>query len=72
MVKEILNNLGINIKNIREQKGFTQSYVSEKLGYKSPSIISEIEKNKKGIDARKIPSLATILGVSIEEIFFDL
>lgn len=67
-----MNTLGSNLKVIREQKGFNQTYVAERLGYKSSSIISEIEKNKKGIDARKIPALALILDVPIEKIFLGL
>jgi transcriptional regulator with XRE-family HTH domain len=63
--------LGDNIKEIREQKGFTQAYVSTKLGYKSSSMLSEIEAGKKGLDAEKIPLLANILGVSINKLFFD-
>jgi transcriptional regulator with XRE-family HTH domain len=41
------------------------------LGYKSSSILSEIESGKKGLDAEKIPLLAEILGVSFDELFFD-
>ena len=63
--------LGDNIKEIREQKGITQAYVSTKLGYKSSSMLSEIESGKKGLDAEKIPLLANILGVSINELFFN-
>lgn len=63
-------NLGTNIKEIRELKGLTQSFVSKELGYKSPSMLSEIESGKKGLDAEKIPLLANILGVSINQIFF--
>lgn len=64
--------IGNNIKVIREVKGLTQAYVSEKLGYKSSSMLSEIESGKKGLDAEKIPLLANILNVSIHEIFFGL
>ncbi|GIN62740.1 hypothetical protein J27TS8_27330 [Robertmurraya siralis] len=63
------NKLGINIKEIRNSKGLTQLYVSKKLGYKSTSMLSEIESGKKGLDAEKVPLLAEILGVSINELF---
>ncbi|MCX8046215.1 MAG: helix-turn-helix domain-containing protein [Anoxybacillus gonensis] len=63
--------LGERIKEIRVQKGLTQSFVAKELGYKSPSMLSEIESGKKGIDAEKIPLLANILGVDINEIFFN-
>lgn len=63
--------LGERIKEIRIQKGLTQSFVAKELGYKSPSMLSEIESGKKGIDAEKIPLLANILGVDINELFFN-
>lgn len=63
--------LGERIKEIRIQKGLTQSFVAKELGYKSPSMLSEIESGKKGIDAEKIPLLANILGVDINDIFFN-
>lgn len=67
--KMMQNKLGINIKEIRNSKGLTQLYVSKKLGYKSTSMLSEIESGKKGLDAEKVPLLAEILGVSINELF---
>lgn len=65
-------NLGKNIKKIRETRGLTQAFVSKELGYKSPSMLSEIESGKKGLDAEKIPLLANILSVSVNQIFFGL
>jgi transcriptional regulator with XRE-family HTH domain len=62
--------IGENIKEIREQKGLTQAFVSKELGYKSPSMLSEIESGKKGLDAEKIPLLANILNVPINDLFF--
>lgn len=62
--------LGENIKIIREKKGLTQVFVSKELGYRSPSMLSEIESGKKGLDAEKIPLLAKVLNVPIEELFF--
>lgn len=68
MVKRLV---GKNIKRIRNIKGFTQSYVTQRLGYKSPSILCEIESGKKGFDADKIPLLASILEVEIVELYED-
>lgn len=63
---------GENIKEIREKKRLTQAFVSKELGYKSPSMLSEIESGKKGLDAEKIPLLASILNVPINELFFGI
>lgn len=62
---------GENIRNIREEKGLTQLFVSKKLGYKSSSMLSEIESGAKGLDAHKVPKLAEILGVGVEKLFFE-
>ncbi|UGB31667.1 helix-turn-helix domain-containing protein [Metabacillus sp. B2-18] len=56
---------------IRIQKGIKQSFVSDKLGFKSPSSYSEIEKGVRHLSADKIPILADALDVSIEELFFE-
>ncbi|OES45842.1 helix-turn-helix domain-containing protein [Domibacillus iocasae] len=75
MSKEVekINNLklGKRVREIRISKGIKISHVAKKLGYKSSSMISEFERGKKGLDAEKIPLLAEILGVSIEELFFN-
>ncbi|WP_028982764.1 helix-turn-helix transcriptional regulator [Sporolactobacillus terrae] len=63
--------IGNNIRNIRERNGLTQAFVSKAIGYKSASMISEIESGKKGLDAEKIPLLAKTLNVPVQEIFFD-
>ena len=58
-------------RKIRIKKGIKQNYVSEKLGFKSPSSYSDIEKGRRNLSADKIPLLAKVLGVSIEELFFE-
>lgn len=70
-VHKVKKKLGEKIKLIRESKGLTQAYVSAQLGYKSSSMLSEIESGKKGLDAEKIPLLAEVLGVTIDKLFFD-
>lgn len=58
-------------RNIRIEKGIKQSFVSEKLGFKSHSSYSEIENGKRNLPSDKIPVLAKTLGVSVEELFFE-
>ncbi|TRM08774.1 helix-turn-helix transcriptional regulator [Lentibacillus cibarius] len=62
--------IGKRIKEIRKQKGLTQQYVATKLGYRHSSMLSEIESGKKGLDANKVPLVAEILEVEINELFF--
>ena len=64
--------IGQRAKEIRESKGIKSNYVSEKLGYKSPSSLSDIEKGRRRLDANLVPVLAEALGVSIEDLFFGL
>ncbi|GAA0471725.1 helix-turn-helix transcriptional regulator [Alkalibacillus silvisoli] len=64
-------NFGAKVKEIRIEKGLKQSYVSSEIGYKSPSMLSEIESGKKSLDVSKIPRLAEVLDVNIEQLFFD-
>ncbi|WP_018931331.1 helix-turn-helix domain-containing protein [Gracilibacillus lacisalsi] len=66
-----MRKIGTRIKEIRKSKGLTQAFVSKRLGYKSPSMLSEIESGKKGLDADKIPLVAGILNVDICELFFE-
>ncbi|GED17207.1 MULTISPECIES: helix-turn-helix domain-containing protein [Aneurinibacillus] len=63
--------IGKRIKKLRLEKGITQIYLSKKLGYKSPSILSEIEAGKKGLDADKVPLIAEVLGVPVNVLFFE-
>lgn len=63
--------VGKMIRKIRIEKGMTQVHLSKKLGYKSPSILSEIESGKKGVDADKVPLIAEILGVEVTALFFE-
>ncbi|MEV5038837.1 helix-turn-helix transcriptional regulator [Peribacillus frigoritolerans] len=62
--------LGIRIKELRIKQGLTQVDFAKRLGYKHPSIISEIESGKKGLSANKLPLVANVLGVDINSLFF--
>lgn len=64
-------NIGLKIKEIRLNKGIKQNYIAEKMGYKSPSAISQIESGTRKLTADKVPLLAEILGVEISELFFN-
>lgn len=55
------------IKSIRIEKGFSQSFMAEKLGISRPSYVS-IEQGKREITMGEFEKLSNILGVSFEEI----
>lgn len=66
-----MTSLGERIRKIRQEKGITQKFVSEKLGYENASTLCAIEKGNKELPSKKIPIVAEVLGVSFEELFFE-
>ncbi|PHE92496.1 transcriptional regulator [Bacillus pseudomycoides] len=62
--------LGNRIRDIRKQKNITQEKLAKNLDFSHASAISFIENGKRRLDAEKIPLLAKVLGVSIDELFF--
>lgn len=59
--------LGEKIRSIRQQKEMTQEQVAERLGYKTPSYVSDVENNKFVPSEEKLKKLATALKMSWEE-----
>lgn len=56
-------NIGDRVKALREKKGFTQSELAEKLGYKSKTSVAHIE-NGREIPRAMIVKLSDILETS--------
>ncbi|MDF1510532.1 helix-turn-helix transcriptional regulator [Robertmurraya sp. DFI.2.37] len=64
--------VSLNLKQLRESKGITQTFIAKKLGYESVSSYSMIEKGKrKKIDVYTAKKIADILGVKMEDLFFE-
>jgi len=59
--------LGQKIKKLRELKNLSQSYVADKLNI-SQGNFSKIENSNSDIPYSKLEELATILGLTVEEI----
>lgn len=66
-----MTSLGERIRKIRQDKGITQKFVSEKLGYENASTLCAIEKGERNLPSKKIPIIVEVLDVSYEELFFD-
>ncbi|GGJ67757.1 helix-turn-helix domain-containing protein [Virgibacillus salexigens] len=62
--------LGFRIRQLRKEKGLTQSFVAKQLGYKHSSIISEVESGKKGISAENLSILAKVLEVDVNAFYY--
>lgn len=60
--------IGETIKKIREEKGITQEELSNKLGYKTKSSISKIEKGLAEFPISKLRKIADALDVDVWEI----
>lgn len=66
--KELHPEIGLRIRNLREQRGLEQLEVAEKLGYKSQSTVSKWESGTNLPTGKKLVKLAKVLGVSTNEI----
>lgn len=63
--------MGYRVKEIREERKMTQEQLEEKSGI-SRQTISAIENNRvKNVSAGTLIALATALGTSIDDLFFQ-
>lgn len=58
----------MRIKELREQRGMTRSELARQMGVKHPSVI-QWEKEESLPAAAKLPKLAAVLGVTIDELY---
>jgi len=66
-----MQRLGIHIRKLRQLKNYTQSYMAERLKMSS-SGYGKLERGDTDISMKRLEAVASILGVSIDEIiFFD-
>jgi transcriptional regulator with XRE-family HTH domain len=63
-------NIGKNIKSFRHRCGFTQAYLSERLGI-SVQAVSKWENGTSMPDIMLLPEIAREFGVSIDELFSE-
>lgn len=63
--------IGETIKRLREQKGWTQEELAEKMGYTSKSTINKIEKNVNDVGQRKIQKFAQVFGCDVTDLLVD-
>lgn len=61
-------NIGERIKELRESKQITQSYINNKMD-KSVGWLANIEKGRREISARELIEVAKIMKVSMQEFF---
>ena len=62
-----MNTMGERIKHHRKRLGMTQEQLAERLGV-SPQAVSKWENNLSCPDISLLPELATVLGISVDEL----
>lgn len=63
-----MNNIGVNIRRIREQKGFSQEYLADMLDISQASY-ARLESEETKITVERLSKIAEILEVSILDFF---
>ena len=66
-----MNNIGIKIKNRREELMMTQEELAKLTGYKHKSSINKIEAGLRDIPRKTLNSFAEALNVSVEWLLCD-
>ena len=69
--KDILKVIGSRIQNARNDKGYTQEYVAEKID-KSVDILRSIENGRSVGSVETLLNLCNILEITLDYIFADL
>jgi len=59
-----MNNIGVNIRKVREKKGFSQEYVAEKLGI-NQSTYGKLERDVSNITLDRLYKIADVLDEDI-------
>lgn len=65
-----MNNVGKNIRRLRQKKGWTLVQVAEKVQVSVPAF-SKIETGPTDINMSRLKQLAEIFGVSVLDILYD-
>ena len=69
--KDILKVIGERIQKARNEKGYTQEYVAEKID-KSVDILRSIENGRSVGSVETLVNLCNILGITLDYVFSDL
>jgi putative transcriptional regulator len=59
----------LRLKDLRESRGITQTFIAKQLGFTSVSSYSMIEKGERRLDIVNAKKLSEIFGVKMEDLF---
>ncbi|MBY0413061.1 MAG: helix-turn-helix transcriptional regulator [Bdellovibrionales bacterium] len=65
----VRESLGVFIKKMRLQRGYSQAELATNLGYMSPQFISDWERGISSPPVKKLTELADLLDVKVDIIF---
>lgn len=69
-VKEVKNTqMTLRLRELRESRGITQTYMAKQLGFTTVSAYNLIESEQRGLQVDKAKMIAEIFHVSIEDLF---
>ena len=63
-----MDQIFINIKNLRKKRGLKQGELAELVGYTANPMIAKVEKGEIDLPLSKIKKFAEVLGVSVSEL----
>ena len=62
-----MNNLGLNIRKIREQRGFSQEYVAHKLGI-NQSTYGKLERDASNMPVERLYKISEVLETDLTKL----
>lgn len=60
--------LGIRIRELRKQKGYSQNQLAELMGYKDHSTLAKVETGVNDITVETLYKYADVLNISVFEL----
>ena len=63
----VMNNLGLNIRKIREQRGFSQEYVATQLGI-NQSTYGKMERDASGMPIDRLYKISEVLDTDLTKL----
>ena len=60
--------LGLRLKELRKQRGLSQSQLAELMGYKDHSTLAKVETGVNDITVETLYKYASVLNVSVSDI----
>ncbi|MEV1040477.1 helix-turn-helix transcriptional regulator [Streptomyces sp. NPDC050204] len=60
--------LGVVLRQLREERGWTGEEAARRLGYKSPATVSKLEKGVQGVTTQQLPNIFEVYGIDSTEL----